>query len=33
MQRAASVTALFETLLVALLPMVARAAEMKTTYG
>ena len=32
-QRAASVTALFGTLLVALLPMVARAAEMKSTYG
>jgi hypothetical protein len=32
-QRVASVTALFGTLLVALLPMVARAAEMKSTYG
>ena len=32
-QRVASVTALFGTLLVALLPMVARAAEMESTYG
>ena len=33
LRRAASVTALCGTLLVALMPMVARAADMKSTYG